>query len=65
VSTVLLPGNDFFVLDDDLVVFNVLDGANGRAEQQLYRDADVVKRCRASFDVVWAVSIPHRQYQPR
>ncbi len=65
VSTVLLPGNDFFVLDDDLVVFNVLDGANGRVEQQLYRDADVVKRCRASFDAVWAVSIPHRQYQPR
>jgi plastocyanin len=65
VSTVLLPGNDFFVLDDDFVIFNVLDGANDRAEQQLYRDADVVKLCRDSFDAAWEVSIPHREYHVR
>ncbi|MGQ0775695.1 MAG: DUF6879 family protein [Pseudonocardiales bacterium] len=64
VSTLLLPGNDCFVLDDELVIFNVLDGANNRAEQQLYRDAGVVKLCRDSFDAAWAVSIPHREYQP-
>jgi plastocyanin len=64
VSTVLLPGNDCFVLDDTCVIFNVLDGTNGRAEQQLYRDPDVTKLCRGSFDAVWAVSIPHREYQP-
>ncbi|MBA9003069.1 DUF6879 family protein [Thermomonospora cellulosilytica] len=64
VSTVLLPGNDFFVLDDEMVIFNVLDGANDRAEQQLYRDAEVVKLCRDSFEAAWAVSIPHREYHP-
>ncbi|TFE24655.1 hypothetical protein E0F15_21140 [Frankia sp. B2] len=65
VSTVLLPGNDFFVLDDDLVIFNVLDGADRRAEQQLYRDADVVGLCRGAFDAVWTVSTPHRVFQLR
>lgn len=64
VSTLLLPGNDCFVLDDEFVIFNVLDGANDRAEQQLYRDADVVKLCRDSVDAAWMVSIPHREYQP-
>lgn len=64
VSTLLLPGNDCFVLDDEFVIFNVLDGANDRAEQQLYRDADVVKLCRDSFDAAWVVSIPRREYQP-
>lgn len=63
-STVTVPGNDFFVLDDELVIFNVLDGADGRAEQQLYRDPDVVKLCRESFEAVWALSVPHREYQP-
>jgi hypothetical protein len=64
-STLLLPGNDFFVLDDDLVIFNVLDGSNNRAEQQLYHDADAVKRCRGAFDEAWAVAIPHRTYPAR
>lgn len=63
-STVLLPGNDYFVLDDEFVIFNVLGGANERAEQQLYRDAGVVSLCRSSFDAAWAVSIPHREYEP-
>jgi hypothetical protein len=65
VSTVLLPGNDFFVLDDESVIFNVLDGADNRAEQQLFQDADVVKLCGGAFAAVWAVSIPHRDYQSR
>lgn len=64
-STILLPGNDFFVLDDEIVIFNVLDGANGRAEQQLYQDANVAKLCRDSFNAAWELSIPHREYQPR
>lgn len=64
VSTIPLPGNDFFVLDDKFVIFNVLDGSDDRAEQQLYRDVTVVKRCRDAFEVIWTLSIPHRDYQP-
>jgi len=64
-STVLLPGNDFFVLDDDLVIFNVLDGCDNRAEQQLHQDAETVKLCRGAFDAAWAVAVPHQAYSAR
>lgn len=63
-SAILLPGNDFFVLDEEMVIFNVLDGANGRTEQQLYRDAEVVKLCRDAFEAAWVVAIPHHEYFP-
>jgi hypothetical protein len=64
-STILLPGNDFFVLDDDLVIFNVLDGEDTRAEQQLCQDVGTVKLCRGAFDAAWAVAVPHRAYSAR
>lgn len=63
-STLLLPGNDFFVLDDESVVFNVLDGDDGRAEQQLWTDPDVVGTCRAAFETAWKLAVPHRDYHP-
>lgn len=61
-SALLLPGNDFFVLDDELVTFNVLDGEDGRAEQQLWTDPDVVQACRVAFETAWRLAIPHREY---
>jgi hypothetical protein len=64
VSTLLLPGNDFFVLDENSVIFNVLDGDSGRAEQQLYQVPEVVKQCQEAFEAAWALSIPHGEYQP-
>ncbi|MBL7493716.1 hypothetical protein I6A60_33825 [Frankia sp. AgB1.9] len=64
-STVLLPGNDFFVLDDDLVIFNVFDGGDNRAEQQLHQDSETVKLCRGAFDAAWAAAVPHQAYSAR
>jgi hypothetical protein len=63
-SILLLPGNDFFVLDDEIALFNVLDGDDGRAEQQLWAEPEVVAQSRGAFEAAWAVAIPHRDYQP-
>jgi len=63
-SDLLLPGNDFFVLDSEVVIFNVLDGDDGRAEQQLWTEADVVERCRSAFESAWVRAVPHRDYHP-
>lgn len=63
-SNLLLPGNDFFVLDDELALFNVLDGDDGRAEQQLWTEPEVVEQCRAAFEAAWTVAVPHRHYRP-
>jgi hypothetical protein len=62
-STLLLPGNDFFVLDGEKVIFNVLDGADDRAEQQLYVDAETVKACRDAFEAAWSLAIPHHDFR--
>ncbi|KAB2344911.1 DUF6879 family protein [Actinomadura rudentiformis] len=62
-STLLLPGNDFFILDSQLVIFNVLDGEDSRAEQQLYTAPDVVDRCQAAFDAAWELAVPHHDYR--
>jgi Family of unknown function (DUF6879) len=63
-STLALPGNDFFVLDGELVIFNVLDGNDGRAEIQFYDEPDVVKFCLDAFEAAWSAAIPHDQYTP-
>lgn len=63
VSTLPLPGNDCFVLDD-LVIFNVLGGSDERTEIQLYRDSHVVKFCRDAFEAAWSIATPHNVYKP-
>ncbi len=63
-SVLALPGNDFFVLDGELVIFNVLDGHDDRAEIQLYDEPDVVKFCVDAFEAAWAVAVPHDRYVP-
>lgn len=63
-STLSLPGNDFWLLDGETVVFNVFDGTDRRAEIQLYRDLAVVKHCADAFSVLWDLAIPHRDYRP-
>jgi hypothetical protein len=63
VSAIPLPGNDCFVLDDRLAMFNILDGCNDRADIQLTHDPDVVQFCRDSFEAAWVLATPFREYQ--
>lgn len=63
-STLGLPGNDFWLLDGETVIFNVFDGTDSRAEIQLHQDPAVVKFCADAFAALWGLSIPHRQYRP-
>jgi hypothetical protein len=63
-SALLLPGNDFFVLDDQIVIFNVLDGDDGPAERQLWTEPDIVSQCREAFEAAWKQAVPHRDYRP-
>jgi len=63
-SAIALPGNDCFVLDGKIAMFNVLDGDNDRSEIQLSVDAGVVKFCRDAFETAWSLAVPHRDYRP-
>ncbi|MFI7533727.1 DUF6879 family protein [Streptosporangium sp. NPDC049376] len=63
-STVLLPGNDMFVLDGRLAMFNVLDGNGERADIQFTDDPAAVARCLEIFEAAYSAAIPHHEYRP-
>ncbi|MGI5145981.1 DUF6879 family protein [Plantactinospora sp. CA-294935] len=64
VSSVAVPGNDYYLFDDRLAVFLIYAG-NGLAVDRVASSqlADL-RLCRSAFEAVWQLSIPHRDYQP-
>jgi hypothetical protein len=64
VSSIGFSGNDFFLFDDQIVVFLMYAG-NGRATDRVTStDADDVHLCRSAFEAAWQYAIPHRDYTP-
>ena len=63
-SSVAIPGNDFYLFDDRLAVFLTYTG-NGLAAGK-FRSGGVadIRLCRSSFEAVWKLSVPHRDYHP-
>jgi hypothetical protein len=64
VSTLLLPGNDFWLFDDETVVFTHFSGDGNVLGYELDTDPDVVGRCMATFEAAWPMAIPHDEYRP-
>ena len=64
VSTVPLPGNDFWLFDDELVIFLVFTGTGMVVDRLVTSDAAAIRLCRSAFEAVWALSIPDRDYRP-
>ncbi|GAA1673372.1 DUF6879 family protein [Fodinicola feengrottensis] len=63
-SSIAVPGNDFYLFDDTLVVFLIYAG-NGLAVDRLAsREPADIKLCRTAFDAAWRLATPHRDYQP-
>jgi hypothetical protein len=64
VSTVALPGNDFWLFDDELVVFLIFAGNGLVVDRLSTTDHAALDLCRSAFEAVWKLSIPNREYQP-
>ena len=64
-SDLALPGNDFWLFDDTVVVFSVFTGRGEIAERQLVTDTAAVELCRSAFEAVWAAATPLHEYTPR
>ena len=65
-SDLALPGNDFWVFDDQLALFLHFAG-DGRAledQDELTESPAIVRHCTSAFEAVWARAIPHEDYQP-
>ena len=64
VSSIGIPGNDFYLFDDRLVVFLWYAGSGLGVAKVTSTDPADLQLCRQAFEAVWALAIPHREYQP-
>jgi hypothetical protein len=63
-SALALPGNDFWLLDGERVLFNHFTGDGDATESEWSDDPAVAKLCAAAFESVWERAIPHEAYRP-
>lgn len=61
-----LPGNDFWLFDDSVVLVNHFtgDGQWSDPDMEVISDPDVAKLCGSAFEAVWERAIPHEEYRP-
>jgi hypothetical protein len=59
-----LPGNDFWLFDDKVLIVIHFTGEGESAGLELVNDPDVVKLCSSAFEAVWERAIPHEDYRP-
>jgi hypothetical protein len=64
-ATVALPGSgDFYVFDDDLVLFLHYAGNGTNTSFEITDDPRTVQSCRQPFEAVWDIAPPFREYKP-
>jgi hypothetical protein len=64
-TTVALPGSgDFYVFDDELVLFLHYAGSGTNASFEISELPATVRACREAFETVWALAMPFRDYRP-
>ena len=64
VSSIAIPGNDFYLLDDRLVVFLHYAGNGLAVDKVTSVNPAAINLCRSAFDAVWELAVPHNEYQP-
>ncbi|MFG3224145.1 DUF6879 family protein [Kitasatospora sp. NPDC048194] len=62
-SGIALPGNDFWLFDEKIVLFNHFTGNGDWAGQELSADPDIAQLCASAFAAVWDSGIPHDDYK--
>src|SRR5258708_39733053 len=63
-SDLALPGNDFWLFDSTVVLFNYFSGNGAPAGTELRDDPAIGKACVSSFEAAWGPAIPHVGYRP-
>lgn len=63
VSTVCIPGNDYYLFDNERVVFLHYAGSGLNTTFTITTEPAVVEMCSTVFEKVWALSIRHSDYK--
>lgn len=58
----VLTVDDYWLFDDNLVVFTVFEPSGRFAGGAATKDSKIVAYCREARDRVWAAAIPHGEY---
>ncbi|MGW2513029.1 DUF6879 family protein [Streptomyces scopuliridis] len=62
-TDIALPGNDFWLFDESLVLVNHFDGEGDSLEHEVTADPEVAKLCASAFETVWERATPHEKYR--
>ncbi|MET7718697.1 DUF6879 family protein [Streptomyces sp. NPDC005407] len=62
-SDIALPGNDFWLFDNQWVRWNHFAGDGSSMGGEISDDPSAAKLCAEAFEAVWSRVIPHDQYQ--
>ncbi|MEW2166120.1 DUF6879 family protein [Streptomyces sp. NPDC007084] len=64
-SDLALPGNDFWLFDDEVAVFHHFDGDGEPApdDEEVRTDSAAVRLCAEAFAAVWARAVAHGDYK--
>lgn len=63
-SEIFLPGNDVWMFDDEVAVFHHYAGSGLVVDRTVSTDHEFITEFRATFERVWPLGIPHREYEP-
>ncbi|WP_221504831.1 DUF6879 family protein [Streptomyces eurocidicus] len=61
---IALPGNDFWLLDDTVLLVNHFGGDGQFTTEEVVTDPGTVKLCAEAFESVWSRSVAHEEYRP-
>ncbi|MGW4378353.1 DUF6879 family protein [Kitasatospora sp. NPDC004531] len=61
-SEIALPGNDFWLIDNRLVLFHWFTGDGDWAGHVFTEDEAVVRLCSYAFQTVWERGVPHDEF---
>lgn len=62
-SDLAFPGNDFWLFDERIVMFNHFTGDGGSAGPEVDERPAVAKLCATSFEAAWERATPHASYE--
>jgi hypothetical protein len=63
-ADLLVPGNDFWIFDESVIVFNHFDGPGNWVDEERRDDEELAKRLAGAFETIWERAIPHEEYRP-
>jgi hypothetical protein len=64
VSSIGIPGNDYYLFDDQLVIFLIYSGDGLGVDKIASTDPQDIRLCRSAFEAVWRLSVRHHDYHP-